>query len=61
MATKKLRAVKARGSIKKRKCKTVFDEVETLEDVAPRMIELLPSESEGNRIYISIRDRRTIN
>jgi hypothetical protein len=47
--------------VKKQKYTTLFEEVERLEDVAPRMIELLLTEPEGTRIYLRVRDRRIIN
>ena len=61
MATKKPRAAKQRTMVKKQKCTAIFEEVDELEDVAPRMIELLLTSPEGTRIYLRVRNRRTIH
>jgi hypothetical protein len=61
MATKKPQAAKQRTMIKKQKCTAIFEEVDELEDVAPRMIELLLTSPEGTRIYLRVRNRRTIH
>jgi hypothetical protein len=59
MATKRPRAAKQRTVVKKQKCTAIFEEVDELEDVAPRMIELLLTEPVGTRIYLRVRNRRT--
>jgi hypothetical protein len=61
MATKKQRAVKQRTMLQEQECTAIFEEVDELEDVAPRMLELLLTEPEGTRIYIRVRNLRTIN
>jgi hypothetical protein len=47
--------------IKKQKCTTIFEEVEKFEDLRPRMHELLLTSPEGTRIYLRVRDERTLN
>jgi hypothetical protein len=64
MAATRARAIKARRrrtTVKKQKYTTIVEEVEKFEDLAPRLHELLLTESEGTRIYLRVRDRRTIN
>ena len=61
MGTKKPRAAKQRTTVKKQKYTAIFEEVDKVEDIAPRMLELLLTEPEGTRIYLRVRDRRTIN
>jgi hypothetical protein len=60
MDTKKPRAARRRTMVKKQKGTAIFEEVDEVEDVAPRMLELLLTEPEGTRIYIRVRNRRTI-
>ena len=48
-------------TVKKRKHTTIFEEVEKLEDLGPRMLELLLTEPDGTRVFLRVRDRRTIN
>jgi hypothetical protein len=40
---------------------TIFEEVATFDDLAPRMQELLVTNPPGTRIYLRVRDPRTIN
>lgn len=40
---------------------TIFEEVAAFEDLAPRMQELLETNPPGTRIYLRVRDARTIN
>jgi len=47
--------------VKKQKGTAIFEEVDEVEDVAPRMLELLLTEPEGTRIYIRVRNRRIIH
>lgn len=47
--------------IKKQTNTAIFEEVEKLEDLGPRLLELLLTEPDGTRIYLRVRDRRTIN
>jgi hypothetical protein len=54
-------ARRQRTTVKKQKHTAIFEEVEKLEDLGPRMVELLLAEPEGTRIYLRARDRRTIN
>ncbi len=54
-------ARRQRTTVKKQKHTAIFEEVEKLEDLGPRMVELLLTEPEGTRIYLRVRDRRTIN
>jgi hypothetical protein len=61
MATKQPRAAKQCATVKKQKYTTIVEEVEKFEDLVPRMHELLLIEPEGTRIYLRVRDRRTIN
>ena len=61
MAAKNPPVAKKRAIVKKQKCAAIFEEVEKFEDLAPRMHELLLTEPKGTRIYLRIRDRRTIN
>ena len=61
MPTKKPRTEKQRNIIKKQKCTTIFEEVEKFEDLRPRMHELLLTSPEGTRIYLRVRDERTLN
>ena len=61
MPTKKPRTEKQRNIIKKQKCTTIFEEVEKFEDLGPRMHELLLTSPEGTRIYLRVRDERTLN
>ena len=61
MATKKPRATNATDDQKDQEYATIFEEVEKFEDLAPRMHELLLTEPKGTRIYLRVRDRRTIN
>jgi hypothetical protein len=61
ITTKKPRAAKQRTMVKEQKCTAIFEKVDELEDVAPRMLELLLTEPEGTRIYIRVRNRRTIH
>jgi hypothetical protein len=61
MATKKSRAPKQLTMVKKQKYTAIFEEVEKFKDLAPRMHELLLTEPEGTRIYLRVRDCRTIN
>ena len=61
MATKKPRAAKQRNMVNIQKYTTIVEEVEKLEDLGPRMLELLLTEPEKTRIYLHVRDRRTIN
>jgi hypothetical protein len=64
MAATRARAIKARRrrtTVKKQKYTTIVEEVEKFEDLAPRLHELLLTEPEGTRIYLRVRDRRTIN
>ncbi len=50
-----------RNRVKKRKCTAIFEEVDKFEDLAPRLHELLLTEPDGTRIYLRVRDRKTIN
>ncbi len=64
MANTRGRAIKARRKRavgKKQNYNAIFEEVEKFEDLAPRMHELLLTEPEGTRVYLRVRDRRTIN
>jgi hypothetical protein len=61
MAVKKPRTAKLRATAKKQGLTAIFEEVEKLEDITPRMVELLLTEPEGTRIYLRVRDRRIIN
>ena len=61
MATKKPPAAKNRAIVKKQKYTAIFEEVEKFEDLGPRMHELLLTSPKGTRIYLRVRDRRTIN
>jgi hypothetical protein len=54
-------ARRQRTTVKKQKHTAIFEEVEKLEDLGPRMVALLLAEPEGTRIYLRVRDRRTIN
>ena len=47
--------------VKKQKYNTIFEEVEKFENLGARMHELLLTEPEGTRIYLRVRDHRTIN
>jgi hypothetical protein len=64
MAATRKRAIKPRrqrATVKNRKTTAIFEEVETFEDLGPRMHELLLTAPEGTRIYLRVRDCRTIN
>lgn len=61
MATKKPPAAKNRAIVEKQECTAIFEEVEKFEDLGPRMHELLLASPKGTRIYLRVRDRRTIN
>jgi hypothetical protein len=61
MAAKNPRTVEKRAQIKNQKYPTIFEEVEKFEDLGPRMHELLLTSPKGTRIYLRVRDRRTIN
>ena len=61
MTIKTPRTVKQRTMVEEQKYKVIFEEVEKFEDLAPRMHELLLTEPKGTRIYVRVRDRRTIN
>ena len=61
MTNKKQQTEKKRQAVKKRKVATIIEEVESIEDLALRMQELLLTEPEGTRIYLRVRDDRTIN
>jgi hypothetical protein len=61
MPTKKPRVEKQRDIIKKQKCTTIIEEVDRFEDLGPRMQELVLTSPEGTRIYLRVRDRRTLN
>jgi hypothetical protein len=61
MATKKPQAAKQRNMVKKQKYSAIFEEVEKFEDLGPRMHELLLTSPKGTRIYLRVRDRRTID
>src|SRR5262249_38273519 len=61
MTVKKPRAADQRTTVKKQKYNAIFEEVEKFEDLAPRMQELLLTEPKGTRIYLRVRDVRTIN
>ena len=45
-----------RTSVKRQKYATIVEEVETFEDLGPRIYELLLSSPKGTRIYLRVRD-----
>jgi hypothetical protein len=61
MPTKKPLTAKRRNTIKRQKCKTIVEEVENLEDLGPRMQELVSTSPEGTRIYLSVRNPVTVH
>jgi hypothetical protein len=66
MPTKKPRPEKQRKIIKptiikKRKHTAIFEDVENFEELGRRMQELLLTEPQGTRIYLRVRDSRTLN
>ena len=54
-------AAKQQNIVKKQKYTTIIGEVEKFEELAPRMLELLLTSPKGTRIYLRVRDRKTIN
>jgi hypothetical protein len=60
MTTKKPPAA-AQTTANNQNVAVIFEEVETFEDLAPRMQELLLTMPPGTRIYLRLRDRRIIN
>jgi hypothetical protein len=61
MPSRKPRTKKRRDIAKKEECETIIEEVETFEDLAPRLHELLLTSPKGTRIYLRVRDRRMLN
>ena len=61
MATKKPRVAEKRTAKKKQTWITIVDEVESFEDLAPRLYELLLTSPGNARIYVRVRDPRTLN
>jgi hypothetical protein len=61
MPNKKPLKAKQRNTKKKKKCTTIIEEVEKFEDLGPRMHELLLTSPEGTRIYLRVRDQRTVH
>jgi hypothetical protein len=61
MAAKEPRTAKRQTAVKKQKSTAIFNAVDEIEDVAPRMLELLLTEPEGTRNCIRVRNARTIN
>jgi hypothetical protein len=61
MAAGKPRTRKGGAPKKQQKRITVVGEVETLEDLAPRMQELTLDLPEGSRIYLRVRNQRTVH
>jgi hypothetical protein len=61
MPAKKSRTEKQRNIAQKKKCATIIEEVENFEDLGRRMQELLLTSPEGTRIYLRVRDQRTVN
>ena len=55
------RRARTETTVEKQKCPVIFEEVEKFEDLGPRMHELLLTSPRGTRIYLRVRDRRTIN
>jgi hypothetical protein len=61
MSTKKSKTEKRRKIVRKQAVATIIEEVETFEDLGPRMQELLLTSPVGTRIYLRVRDRITIH
>jgi hypothetical protein len=61
MSDKKSRTEKQRKIPKIGKCTAIVEEVETFEDLGPRVQELLLNSPEGTRIYLRVRNRRTVH
>ena len=61
MTTKNKKITKKQTIVKEQEYTVIFEEVEKFEDLGPRMHELLLTSPEGTRIYLRVRDRRTIN
>jgi hypothetical protein len=62
MTTKKVRYEKRRQEIVRKQAATIIiEEVETFEDLGPRMQELLLNSPEGTRIYLRVRQKQTMN
>jgi hypothetical protein len=61
MAPKQPRPTPPQSISNDQDCATIFAEVETFDDLAPRMQELLLTNPPGTRIYLRLRDRRIIN
>ena len=61
MTNKKQQTEKKRHAAKKQKVSTIIEEVESIEDLALRMQELVLTEPEGTRIYLRVRNSRTIH
>jgi len=59
--TEKRREIVKREVIKKQKHTAIFEVVETFEELGRRMRELLLTSPKGTRIYLRVRDRRTLN
>jgi hypothetical protein len=39
----------------------IFEEVETFEELAPRLHELLLTSPKGTKVYVHVRDRRSVH
>ena len=61
MATKKPRVAEKRAAKKKQTWITIVDEVDTFEELAPRLHELLLTSPDNARVYVRVRDPRTLN
>jgi hypothetical protein len=61
MPTKKPQTKRQRKIIRKEAATTIIEEVERFEDLGSRMQELLLTSPEGTRIYLRVRDHRTVN
>ena len=61
MPTKNPLAGKQRNTIRKQDCKTIVEEVERFEDLAPRMRELILNSPKGTRIYLRVRNQVTVH
>jgi len=61
MPAKKSRTEKQRKIIRKQAATTIIEEVERFEDLGPRMHQLLLTSLKGTRIYLRVRDQRTLH
>jgi hypothetical protein len=56
---KKRLPVKKRGGSTKPECSTVIEEVDTFDDLAPRLLDLIRTHPSETRIYVRVRNPRT--